>query len=122
MVSASDSLAQTSIRPAIVYSSQNVEFSLKEKIVKSHSCAKCAAAASDLIRAVGWRLFPAADAIISFLRTMWSGIRQISDKPILLAPNGGQRMGSVVRAIQLAMAIVDKKRYALYCASAHGPT
>lgn len=114
-------VSQTGIRPAIVYSSQNIEFSLKEKIVSSYSVEKREPGVAELIRATELAAISGADGIVCVSQNDLEWTSQVSDKPIVLAPNGVKPWKASEEGFETARGIVGEKRFALYCASAHPP-
>ena len=114
-------VSQTGIRPAIIYSSQNVEYSLKGDIVRSYFGEKRAGAAKDSIRALELAAIAGADAIVCVSQSDADWIRQVSEKPILLAPNGVKPWKTSASGVEAAKSIVGERRFALYCASGHPP-
>jgi glycosyltransferase involved in cell wall biosynthesis len=114
-------MAQAGIRPAIVYSSQNIEFYLKEQIVRSYCGENFALIAADSIRSAELEVISGADAIVCVSQSDVEWTRQVSDKPILLAPNGVKPWKTSADGMEAAKAIVGERRFALYCASGHPP-
>jgi hypothetical protein len=114
-------VVQAGIRPAIVYSSQNVESSLKERIVRSYSGEKRALAVADSIHATEIATISGADGVICVSQSDLDWTRQYSDKPMLLAPNGVRPWAISDEGTSVAKKIVGENQYAIYCASAHPP-
>jgi hypothetical protein len=114
-------VVQACIQPAIVYSSQNVESSLKERIVRSYSREKRALAVADSIHTAEVAAISGSDGVICVSQTDLDWSRQHSDKSMLLAPNGVKPWAVSDEGNTAAKTIVGGKQFSIYCASAHPP-
>ncbi|MFN5745923.1 MAG: glycosyltransferase [Methylococcaceae bacterium] len=114
-------ISENGINPVVIYSSQNVEFILKEKIVSSYLGEVCGAKAREEILGCELAAIEMADAIIGVSKDDVTWLRQITNKPILLSPNGVRPWQASAQGVKSAKDIVQNKHYALYCASAHPP-
>ena len=114
-------IREKNINPIIIYSSQNVEYTLKEKIVNSYLGEVRGAKARDEVLSCELAAIDMADAMIGVSKDDVAWLRQITNKPIQLFPNGVKPWHASTQGLRSAKDIIQNKHYALYCASAHPP-
>lgn len=113
---------QTLIRPAIlVYGAQNTEYDLKLSILRNHMSMEQALAKAEMVRRVESQAISAADGVIGVSASDIEWVKQQTSAPVLLAPNGITPWTATRAGTQWVNEFVGKRRYALFCGSAHPP-
>ena len=105
----------------VIYGSQNIEWELKKHIISSSRSDKKAEYLSNLVKEIEEFAIKESDAVICVSENDWNWVRRITSAPVLLAQNGINDTVHNEKGIREARTIISKKRYALYCASAHSP-
>jgi glycosyltransferase involved in cell wall biosynthesis len=113
--------ATLKIRPQLIYSAHNIEWSLKRDIVSSYQGPAVVEHCADLIQRVELQAVTEADAIVCVSQSDANWLASHTDRPIILAPNGVKAWQSAPAGRQEARTISQGYRYALFCASAHPP-
>ncbi len=108
-------------KPRLLYGSQNVEWHLKQAIVNSNAGAETAHKYAELVRELELEAIANADAIACVSEKDAEWIRSLTDKPVVLAPNGVKPWHTTEGGRKEAESIIQRRRFALYCASAHPP-
>lgn len=106
---------------ALIYGSQNIEYELKEKILRNYISAQLAKNAADLIKQVELEAISSADGIIAVSAEERKTLELLAKKPVLLAPNGVAAWTVGSDDYALSVSISRGQQYALYCASGHPP-
>lgn len=105
----------------ILYGSQNIEWHLKHAILSSYIDIATTQKYTELIKQVELDAINGADRIICVSENDADWIKQQTQTPVILAPNGVSPWSSSEVGSKEAKVITGFNRYALYCASAHPP-
>jgi hypothetical protein len=105
----------------ILYGSQNIEYRLKEDILKQYVELDLAEKLSLKVKRIEIDAINASDAIICVSESDLAWVKEQADKPVALAQNGVNPWGLSEIGFQKAKVYSKEFRYALYCASAHPP-
>jgi hypothetical protein len=105
----------------IVYSSQNVEWRLKQEILSPYFDAAIAQQNADLIKDIELAAISRADAVICVSESDADWVNSQAEKPVVVAPNGVKAWRTTEAGRKEAATITQGFRYVLYCASAHPP-
>lgn len=108
-------------RAHVVYGAQNIEFKLKKAILSSYFDGDRAARSSELVRALEVQTIDQASGIVCVSDTDRLWIKELTERPVELAPNGVKSWVSTAVGAEEARAIHCERRFALYCGSAHPP-
>jgi hypothetical protein len=119
---AAQKFQQTAAQDAkIIYSSQNVEWRLKQEILSSYFDAETAKSNANLIRAVELNAAASADALVCVSEGDAQWHMEQTGKKVVVAANGVKPWHPSPQGSQEAKAITHGSRYVLYCASGHPP-
>jgi len=105
----------------IIYGSANVEHKLKRSILTSHFGNKETEEKVNLIKAAEIEAIKKADGILCVSEGDVKWTKEYANCPILLAPNGVEQWGTSKAGSAEANNIVQRHKFALFCASAHPP-
>lgn len=108
-------------RPTILYGSQNIEFRLKNTILKNYIEPGNAARCAELIEKIEIEASREADGVVCVSQHDFDWSTTVTDVPVLLAPNGVNPWQATAADLQYARKVSGGKRFALFCASAHPP-
>lgn len=109
------------IHPLFIYSSHNIEWKLKKDIISSAMGDEVGLEYSEKIRVVEEEAISASQLISSVSENDSDWIKTITDKKVVVAPNGVSAWSLTEKGAREALTISENYRYALYCASAHPP-
>jgi glycosyltransferase involved in cell wall biosynthesis len=109
------------LKPYLIYSSHNVEWQLKNKILSSYFDKARAELCANLIKEVELQAIRGSDAIVCVSEGDADWLKTQGSTNIVLAQNGVKPWHSSEAGRAEAKAIVGSYRYSLYCASAHPP-
>lgn len=107
----------------LVYGSQNIEYLLKKQILKNYRADELVGSATVAIEAMEREALLNSEAVIavSDADAAWI-LEQYPDCQVFVAPNGvSERQLPVSHEEIFEKYVAGKKRFALYCASAHPP-
>lgn len=107
----------------IIYGSQNVESDLKESILLKYFPSAHAKAASSIVKEIELFAIENADACIAVTLKDSEYIASLcGDKPVVVVPNGSSSCDPSPKSLSaMSCLAIPRKKYALFCASAHPP-
>lgn len=107
----------------LIYGSQNIEHQLKFGILKNSGHRANASAYSEIVREKELHAARQADACFAVSQADAEWLREVTDKPVYLTPNGVRDVfkTDATSASTWAREYAQTKQYAIYCGSAHPP-
>jgi hypothetical protein len=108
-------------RAKIIYGSANVEHQLKKAILREYIGSSQVELYGDLVLALETEAIKTADGTACVSMSDFAWTKGLTNKPIVLAPNGVKSWTSTAQGRATANHITWRRKFALYCASAHPP-